>query len=84
MQQVLLAYRIAREGRRIKEDNVLGDLVDYIGGHIEVILNKDGNPNRSPWVSRLMAAIDRVKAGNLPEYNLYTIPGQPPAHEGGE
>jgi hypothetical protein len=75
MQQVLLAYRIASEGRRLKEDNQFANLIDYIGGHVEVILNKEGNPNRSTWVTRLLAAIERFKAGDLPAYNLYGIPG---------
>lgn len=78
MQQVLLAYVIAAEGRRIKEDNVFAQLVDLIGGHREFIENKSKNANESVWVKRLLAAIERVKAGNLPAYNLYRIPGLDP------
>lgn len=72
MQQVLLAYSIALRGNRLKEDNVLSQLVDVIGGHKEYITTKEGNPNATTWVARLYAAMERVKSGELPGYTLYT------------
>lgn len=83
MQQVLLAYRIAASGRRIKEDNVFAQLIDLIGGHRENIMTKEGNPNVTPWVARLRSAMERVKSGVLPEYNLYMIPGLDSEQQGG-
>ena len=71
MQMVILAYNVASRGDRIKEDNVLAQLIDVIGGHKEVIMTKEGNPSVTPWVKRLYAAMERFKAGDLPAYNLY-------------
>jgi hypothetical protein len=77
MQQVLLAYRVALTGRRIRENNHFAQLVDIMLGHREVIVNKDGNPNEGQDVARLYAAIERVKAGDIPGYTLYTLPDVP-------
>lgn len=79
MQQVILAFNIAQEGRRIKQDNFLARLIDYIGGDSRELLTKDGShPDMSPWAVRVRAAIERAKAGDLPAYNLYrpTIVGE--------
>lgn len=80
MQTVLLAYKVAVTGRRIKEGNHFAQLVDIMLGHREFIVNKDGNPNETAEVARLYAAIERVKAGDLPGYTLYTLP-EGPAHK---
>lgn len=72
MQTVILAYNIALSGRRIKEDNFIARLVDYIGGHSRALLVKDGShEDVGPEAMRVHAAIERFKAGNLPAYNLY-------------
>jgi hypothetical protein len=88
MQQVILAYRIAlRPGRNegYRGDNSLfAQLVRYIRGQQEDIMNEDGNPHVGPWALRLRAAIARFIAGDLPRYNLYRIPGHDgPDQEGG-
>ena len=74
MQQVILAHGIAVRGATKpyrKGDTVFNQLVRYIAGEQDDITTKDGNPNVTPWVLRLRAAIERVKAGDLPGYNLY-------------
>ena len=79
MQQVILAFNVVQEGRRIKEDNFLARLIDYIGGHSRALLTKDGShEDVSAWAMRTHAAIERFKAGDLPAYNLYrpTIVGE--------
>lgn len=76
MQQVLLAYLIVSEGRAKqykKDDTQFGQLVQYIAGERESITNADGNASEAPWVKRLMAAIERVIAGDLPVYNLVRL-----------
>lgn len=75
MQQVILAYNVVVRGdsaRYRREKSVLGQLVRYITGEQEDIMNDDGNPSQAPGVLRLRAAIERVKAGDLPVYTLYT------------
>lgn len=79
-QQVLLAVKVVRAGhvRGFKGDkSVTAQLVRYIAGEQADILNDDGNPHEGPWVVRLRAAIERLKAGDVPGYNLYTMPTQP-------
>jgi hypothetical protein len=74
MQQVILAYRIVVGGRAAayrKDKSTFGRLVQYIAGEAEDITTADGDPNESAWVGRLRAAVERVKEGNLPAYNLY-------------
>jgi hypothetical protein len=74
MQQVILAYNIALRGETKpyrREKTALAQLVRYIAGEQEDIMNDDGNASQAPWVLRLRAAIERFKAGDLPEYNLY-------------
>lgn len=74
MQQVILAYNIAARGETKpyrKGDTLFNQLVRYIAGEQDDIVNGDGNPNMGPFAVRLRRAIDRVKAGDLPEYNLY-------------
>lgn len=78
MQQVLLAWRVATAGeaavkRYRKDDGQFAQLVRVVAGEAEDIMNDDGNPARTPWVQRLRAAIERVKAGDLPAYTLYTL-----------
>ena len=76
MQQVLLAYKLALSGqakRFRKSKTVFDQLVCYIAGEQEEIVNDDGNPNMNPWVIRLRAAIERVSSGDLPGYNLYEV-----------
>lgn len=78
MQQVVLAFRIVVEGRAgafHKDKGQFAQLVQYIAGEREDIINDDGNPSQAPWVLRLRAAIERVKAGDLPSYNLYSASG---------
>lgn len=84
MQTVLLAYKVASEGRTraFKGDKgVLAQLVRYIAGEQEEILNGDGNPHQSVEVKRLRAAISRVIAGKFPAYNLYILPAPAGAQE---
>ena len=74
MQQVILAYNVVIRGdvrRYRKEKSVVGQLVRYIAGEQEDIMNDDGNPSLAPWVVRLRAAIERVKSGDIPVYCLY-------------
>lgn len=74
MQQVLLAYDIAVRGDMKpwkKEKSAFAQLVLYIAGERDDITNEDGNPSTAPWVVRLRAAVERVKASDLPLYNLY-------------
>lgn len=74
MQQVILAFNIATRGDTRpyrKEKGAFAQLVQYLAGEREDITNDDGNPSEAPWVMRLRAAIERVKAGQLPGYNLY-------------
>lgn len=81
MQQVLLAYSIVMQGRAKdykKDKGQLAQLVRYIAGEQEDILNAEGNPSEAPWAARLRAAVARVVAADLPGYTLYT-PGRPPA-----
>lgn len=76
-QQVLLAYRIALSGATKpyrKDKGVMAQLVQYIAGERDEIVNEDGNPSQQPFVRRLRAAIARFKAGDIPAYNLYDIP----------
>ena len=77
-QQVLLAYRLALTGKRIKEKGLFPQLIDLILGHRHDLMTDEGNPNESPWAHRLRAAIERFKAGDFPRYNLYRIPGLDP------
>lgn len=71
MQQVILAYNIAVEGRRLDENNFLAQLVDYISGNQRDLLTKEGNPAVAPFPMRVRAAIERFKSGDLPGYNIY-------------
>lgn len=74
MQQVILAFNIVQRGdirSYRKEKSVFAQLVRYIAGEQGDIMNDDGNASQAPWVLRLRAAIERVKAGDLPSYNLY-------------
>jgi hypothetical protein len=74
MQQVILAYNVVVRGdarRYRKEKSVIGQLVRYISGDQEDIMNDDGNASQAPWVLRLRSAIERFKAGDLPVYCLY-------------
>jgi hypothetical protein len=74
MQQVILAFNIAIRGETKsyrKEKTQFAQLVRYISGEQDDIMNEDGNRSLAPWVVRLRAAIERVKAGELPGYNLY-------------
>lgn len=83
MQQVILAYNIAARGGHApyrKEKSAFAQLVLYIAGERDEILNDDGNASQAPWVLRLRAAIERFKAGDLPSYNLYR-PVPPAAQE---
>lgn len=83
MQMVLLAYNIVMQGRakRYKKDKgQFAQLVRLIAGEQDDILTDEGNPNMSPWVNRLRAAIQRIKAGELPGYTLYT-PEEPAESE---
>lgn len=88
MQQVQLAYRLATGDRvaafsgRRGDKTIIGQLVRVLIGEQETLLNADGNPSEAPWSKRLLAAIERVKAGDLPRYTLYTWPDVP-APEGG-
>jgi len=78
MQQVLLAYRIALSGNikgYRKDKGQFAQLVKVIAGEQADFMNEDGNPSQAAWVVRLRAAIERVKAGDLPSYNLYTPSG---------
>lgn len=75
MQQVILAYNVAARGdtkRWRKDSGAFAQLVLYIAGEREEMLNDDGNPSQAPWVMRLRAAIERFKAGDLPVYNQVT------------
>lgn len=86
MQQVLLAYRIVVIGDPKwfrKDEGQFGQLVHVLEGTASDFINDDGNASQAPWVIRLRAAIERVKAGDLPEYNLYAVPGHQPITEGG-
>lgn len=76
MQQVVLAYKVVVQGaakRYRKDGGQLGQLVQLINGDREFIVNADGNPSEGPWVKRLLAAVERVKAGDLPRYNLVSL-----------
>lgn len=76
MQQVILAYNIVVGGRAQafrKEKGQLAQLVQFIAGEREDIMNDEGNPSEAAFVIRLRAAIERVKAGDLPAYNLYRL-----------
>lgn len=57
-----------------KGDTMDEQLIQLIAGRRERILNKDGNPSEAPWVRRFMRAIERVAAGDIPQYNLYGMP----------
>lgn len=74
MQQVLLAYRIVMDGRAkayTKDKSLVGQLVLYIAGLKESLDNKDGTPSEAASTKRIVAAVARVVAGDLPGYNLY-------------
>ena len=79
MQQVILAYNIVVQGRAkaySKEPGLFGQLVQYIAGMKASLDNKDGTPSESAFTKRVVAALARVSAGDLPVYNLYE-PGVP-------
>lgn len=83
-QAVLLSYIIVvREERPkgFKGDSLDEQLVQLIRGQRQQLMNKDGNPAVSPWAQRLLAAIERFKAGDFPAYNLYRLPDPPAATE---
>lgn len=74
MQQVILAYNIVMRGDTKpyrKDKTAFAQLVKYIAGEQDEMMNDEGNPSRAPWVMRLRAAIARVIAGDLPVYTLY-------------
>ena len=82
MQQVILAYNIVVSSRAsvfLKDKGTFAQLVQHIAGKSEDIMNDEGNPSQTPFVIKLRAAIARVKAGDLPGYNLYRP--APPAEE---
>lgn len=85
MQHVILAYNIVKQGkakRYRKQKGQLAQLVLYIAGEQDAIMTAEGNVSVTPWVLRLMRAIERVKAGDVPGYTLYTIGGSTePAQE---
>ncbi len=73
MQQVLLALKVVVEGRTPafkKEKSQFAQLVLIIAGEQVDFTTDDGVPARAPWVMRLRAAMERVKVGALPLYNL--------------
>lgn len=75
MQQVLLAYNAVIGGRGAdykKESSQFAQLVQWLAGDREDIMNEDGNPSQAPWVVRLRAAVERVRSGDLPGYTMYT------------
>lgn len=83
MQQVLLAYNIVVGDRwkaYRKDKGAFAQLVQFLAGERQDIMNDDGNASQAAWVLRLRAAIERVKAGDLPGYNLYT-PASPAEQE---
>lgn len=76
MQQVILAYNLVVAAGGVPrwargEHGQFAQLIQLIGGEREYLTNIEGNPAVSPWSQRLMAAVERVKAGELPRYNLY-------------
>jgi hypothetical protein len=81
MQTVLLAFKIVLDGATLKhwrrDKTVFGQLVHMIEGSQEQIMTADGNPGKSAEVKRLYAAIERVKAGDLPAYNRVKLPDIP-------
>jgi len=74
MQQVILAYNVVvggRAGSYKKEQSLFAQLVQLIAGDRESLDNKDGTPSGSAFTQRVLAAIERLKQSDLPEYNLY-------------
>lgn len=77
MQQVILAYRLVVAGKMpafMKDDSLMGQLVRLIGGKQAAIQNDDGTESRGAWTKRILAAVQRMKDGDLPAYNLYELP----------
>lgn len=77
MQQVILAARVVDAGETKpyrKDKGIFAQLVQWLNGDREDIMNDDGNPNEGAFVVRLRAARARYLAGDLPRYNLYTPP----------